>query len=98
MELISALAKAQAQHALEARLTQYTKTRLLIIDELGYLPLEPNAAYLFFQLISRCYQRGSVLISSNRPVMEWGEVFGDQVVTTAIINQTASSGCATLRQ
>ena len=40
--------------------------------------LEPNAAYLFFQLISRCYQCGSVLITSNRPVMEWGEVFGDQ--------------------
>jgi DNA replication protein DnaC len=87
MELISALAKAQAQHALEARLTQYAKTRLLIIDELGYLPLEPNAAYLFFQLISRCYQRGSVLITSNRPVMEWGEVFGDQVVATAILDR-----------
>jgi len=87
MELISALAKAQAQHALEARLTQVAKTRLLIIDELGYLPLEPNAAYLFFQLISRCYQRGSVLITSNRPVMEWGEVFGDQVVATAILDR-----------
>jgi len=87
MELISALAKAQAQHALEARLTQYAKTRLLIIDELGYLPLEPNAAYLFFQLISRCYQRSSVLITSNRPVMEWGEVFGDQVVATAILDR-----------
>jgi DNA replication protein DnaC len=68
MELISALAKAQAQHALEA-------------------PLKPNAAYLFFQLISRCYQRGSVLITSNRPVMEWGEVFGDQVVATAILDR-----------
>ncbi|WP_296365714.1 IS21-like element helper ATPase IstB [Vulcanococcus sp. Clear-D1] len=87
MELITALAKAQAQHALEARLTQYAKTRLLIIDELGYLPLEPNAAYLFFQLISRCYKRGSVLITSNRPVMEWGEVFGDQVVATAILDR-----------
>jgi DNA replication protein DnaC len=95
MELISALAKAQAQHALEARLTQVAKTRLLInrcaegfaYDELGYLPLEPNAAYLFFQLISRCYQRGSVLITSNRPVMEWGEVFGDQVVATAILDR-----------
>jgi DNA replication protein DnaC len=95
MELISALAKAQAQHALEARLTQVAKSRLLInrcaegfaYDELGYLPLEPNAAYLFFQLISRCYQRGSVLITSNRPVMEWGEVFGDQVVATAILDR-----------
>jgi DNA replication protein DnaC len=74
------LAKAQAQHALEAWLTQYAKTRLLInrcaegcaYDELSYLPLEPIAANLFFQLISRCYQRGSVLITSIRLVMEWG--------------------------
>jgi DNA replication protein DnaC len=51
------------------------------------MPMEPNAAYLFFQLISRCYQRGIVLLSSNRPVMEWGEVFGDQVVATAILDR-----------
>ena len=56
-------------------------------DERGYLSLDPNGAYLFFQLISRCYQRGSVLITSNRPVMEWGEVFGDQVVATAILDR-----------
>jgi DNA replication protein DnaC len=95
MELISALAKAQAQHVLEVRLAQYAKSRLLIIDELGYLPLEPNAAYLFFQLISRCYQRGSVLITSNRLVMECEEVesfgegfaYGDQVVATAILDR-----------
>lgn len=62
-------------------------TRLLIIDELGYLPLEPNVAYLFSQLISRCYQRGSVLITSNRLGKEWGEVFGDQVVATAILDR-----------
>ena len=54
---------------------------------MGYLLLEPNAAYLFFQLISRCYQRGSVLITSNRPVMERGEVFGDQVVATAFLDR-----------
>ncbi|MEB3323325.1 MAG: IS21-like element helper ATPase IstB [Synechococcaceae cyanobacterium] len=87
MELITALSRAQGQGTLEARLTQYSKSRLLIIDELGYLPLEHDAAYLFFQLISRCYERGSVLITSNRPVMEWGEVFGDQVVATAILDR-----------
>jgi len=87
MELITALSRAQGQGTLEARLTQYSKSRLLIIDELGYLPLEHEAAYLFFQLISRCYERGSVLITSNRPVMEWGEVFGDQVVATAILDR-----------
>jgi hypothetical protein len=51
----------------------------LIIDELGYLPFDPNAAHLFFQLVSRRYERGSVLITSNRSVGEWGSVFGDPV-------------------
>ena len=87
MELISTLARAHNQTALESRLSQYGKSKLLIIDELGYLPLEPDAAHLFFQLISRRYERGSVLITSNRPVMEWGEVFGDQVVATAILDR-----------
>jgi DNA replication protein DnaC len=70
-----------------SRLTQYSKSKLLIIDELGYLPLEPDAAHLFFQLISRRFERGSVLITSNRQVMEWGEVFGDQVVARAILDR-----------
>ena len=87
MELISTLARAHNQTVLESRLSQYGKSKLLIIDELGYLPLEPDAAHLFFQLISRRYERGSVLITSNRPVMEWGEVFGDQVVATAILDR-----------
>ena len=85
MELINTLAKAQ--HTLEARLMQYAKTRLLIIGEVDYLPLETNATYLFSQLILRCDQRGSVLISSNRPVMEWEDVFSDQVGATAILDR-----------
>jgi DNA replication protein DnaC len=53
----------------------------LIIDELGYLPFEPNAAHLFFQLVSRRYERGSILITSNRSVGEWGGVFGDPTLS-----------------
>ncbi len=81
------LVKGQQQGTLEARLAQYSKPKLLIIDELGYLPLEPQAGHLFFQLISRRYEQGSVLISSNRPVEEWDEVFGDQVVAAAILDR-----------
>ena len=66
---------------------QLAKPKLLIIDELGYLPFEPNAAHLFFQLVSRRYERGSVMITSNRPVGEWGTVFGDPVVATAILDR-----------
>ncbi len=60
---------------------------LLIIDELGYLPFEANAAHLFFQLVSRRYEKGSILITSNRSVGEWGSVFGDPVVATAILDR-----------
>jgi DNA replication protein DnaC len=87
MELLGSLVKGQQQGTLEVRLAQYSKPKLLIIDELGYLPLEPQAGHLFFQLISRRYEQGSVLISSNRPVEEWDEVFGDQVVAAAILDR-----------
>ncbi|WP_026871747.1 IS21-like element helper ATPase IstB [Inquilinus limosus] len=85
--LVAALAKAHADGRLEERLAFYAKPKLLIIDELGYLPFEPNAAHLFFQLVSRRYERGSLLITSNRSVGEWGEVFGDPVVATAILDR-----------
>ena len=87
MELLGSLVKGQQQGTLEVRLAQYSKPRLLIIDELGYLPLEPQAGHLFFQLISRRYEQGSVLVSSNGPVEEWDEVFGDQVVAAAILDR-----------
>ncbi|WP_342238700.1 IS21-like element helper ATPase IstB [Inquilinus sp. OTU3971] len=85
--LVAALAKAHADGRLEERLAFYAKPKLLIIDELGYLPFEPNAAHLFFQLVSRRYERGSLLITSNRSVGEWGTVFGDPVVATAILDR-----------
>lgn len=80
MELVANLAKAHAEGRLEERLTHYAKPKLLIVDELGYLPLEPDAAHLFFQLVSRRYERGAMMVTSNRAVGEWGSVFGDAVV------------------
>lgn len=65
----------------------FAKPKLLIVDELGYLPFEPNAAHLFFELVSRRYERGSMLITSNRSVGEWGTVFGDPVLATAILDR-----------
>src|SRR6516225_9141362 len=85
--LVAQLAKAHADGRLEERLTHYAKPKLLIVDELGYLPFETNAAHLFFQLVSRRYERGSLLITSNRTVGEWGSVFGDPVVATAILDR-----------
>ncbi len=85
--LITTLARAHAEGRLEERLGFYAKPKLLIVDELGYLPFEPNAAHLFFQLVSRRYERGSLLVTSNRSVGEWGTVFGDPVVATAILDR-----------
>jgi DNA replication protein DnaC len=85
--LVATLAKAHAEGRLEERLGFFAKPKLLIVDELGYLPFEPNAAHLFFQLVSRRYERGSMLITSNRSVGEWGTVFGDPVVATAILDR-----------
>src|ERR1700744_738643 len=85
--LVATLAKVHADGALEKQLTTLGRPKLLIIDELGYLPFEPNAAHLFFQLVSRRYERGSILVTSNRSVAEWGSVFGDAVVATAILDR-----------
>jgi DNA replication protein DnaC len=79
--LVAQLAKAHAEGRLEERLSHFAKPKLLIVDELGYLPFEPDAAHLFFQLVSRRYERGAMLVTSNRSVGEWGSVFGDPVIS-----------------
>ena len=85
--LVAMLAKAHNDGTLDKQLTILSRPKLLIIDELGYLPFEANAAHLFFQLVSRRYEKGSILITSNRSVGEWGSVFGDPVVATAILDR-----------
>ncbi|AHG50195.1 ATP-binding protein (plasmid) [Rhizobium leguminosarum bv. trifolii CB782] len=85
--LVAMLAKAHSDGTLDKQLTILSRPKLLIIDELGYLPFEANAAHLFFQLVSRRYEKGSILITSNRSVGEWGSVFGDPVVATAILDR-----------
>jgi len=87
LNLVAVLAKAQAEGRLEERLSYYAGPKLLIIDELGYLPFEKNAANLFFQLVSRRYERAATMITTNRSVGEWGEIFGDVVVAAAILDR-----------
>ena len=85
--LAAGLAKAHSERRLDEKLLALSKPKLLIVDELGYLPLEPDAAHLFFQLVSRRYEAGAMLITSNRSVAEWGTVFADPVVATAILDR-----------
>ena len=85
--LLAALAKAESDGQLAERLTYYTKPKLLIIDELGYLPFERRSAHLFFQLVARRYERASLLITTNQIVTQWGSVFGDEVLAAAILDR-----------
>jgi DNA replication protein DnaC len=85
--LIAALTKAAAEGRLDERLKVYTVPRLLIIDEIGYLPIDRTGANLFFQLISRRYERGPMILTSNQSFGSWGDVFGDRVIATAILDR-----------
>lgn len=80
---------AQAHHAgkLQAGLVRLGRYPLLIIDEVGYIPFEPEAANLFFQLVSSRYERASLIVTSNKQFGRWGEVFGDDVVAAAMIDR-----------
>ncbi|MGH2375002.1 MAG: IS21-like element helper ATPase IstB [bacterium] len=85
--LIASLVKAHQDGRLEEKLKLLVQPKLLIIDEIGYLPLDRLGANLFFQLVSRRYERGSILITSNQSLAGWGQVFGDQVIATAILDR-----------
>jgi DNA replication protein DnaC len=64
-----------------------TQPELLICDEIGYLPIDRQGANLFFPLVSRRYERGSIIITSNQSLGAWGEVFGDTVIASAILDR-----------
>jgi DNA replication protein DnaC len=85
--LIATLTKAHAEGRLDEKLKIYTTPRLLIVDEIGYLPIERQGANLFFQLISRRYERGPMILTSNQSFGAWGEVFGDRIIATAILDR-----------
>jgi DNA replication protein DnaC len=85
--MITSLAKGLAEGRLEDKLKLYTVPRLLIIDEIGYLPIDQTGANLFFQLISRRYEKGPMILTSNQSFGSWGEVFGDRVIAAAILDR-----------
>jgi DNA replication protein DnaC len=86
-EWVARLAEAHQAGRLQAELTRLGRYPLLVIDEVGYIPFEPEAANLFFQLVSSRYERASLIVTSNKPFGRWGEVFGDDVVAAAMIDR-----------
>lgn len=85
--MIGALTRAASEGRLDDRLKLYTVPRLLIIDEIGYLPIDRAGANLFFQRISRRDERGPMILTSNQSFGSWGDVFGDPVIATAILDR-----------
>jgi len=84
---VSTLAQAHHVGTLQAELVRLGRYPLLVVDEVGYIPFEAEAANLFFQLVSSRYERASLIVTSNKPFGRWGEVFGDDVVAAAMIDR-----------
>jgi DNA replication protein DnaC len=85
--LMTRLVRAQQENRLERSLKQLVYPKVLIIDEVGYLPLSREDASLFFRLVARRYERGSLIVTSNKSFLDWGEVFHDPVLATAILDR-----------
>ncbi len=86
-DIVDSLAKADREGRLRERIRYLCRASLLIIDEIGYLPLSAGAGNLFFQLVNARYERGAMILTSNRGFAEWGEVFGHPVVATALLDR-----------
>ena len=86
-DLITSLEEAKAAGKLGHRLKTLTHPALLVVDEIGYLPVSPTGAMLFFQLINRRYERASTVLTSNKGFEDWGEILGDEVMAAALIDR-----------
>ncbi len=86
-DLIASLEEAQAAGRFAHRLRVLTHPSLLVVDEIGYLPITRTGAMLFFQLISRRYEHASTVLTSNKSFEEWGEIFGDEVMAVALVDR-----------
>jgi len=86
-DIVASLAKAEREGQLKERIRFIARNALLIVDEIGYLPVTAGGANLFFQLVNARYERGAMILTSNRGFGEWGDIFGDQVVATALLDR-----------
>jgi DNA replication protein DnaC len=86
-DLVEDLGRAYREGRLERRMKVYLAPKVLIIDEMGYLPLDELGATIFFQLVSARYERGSIILTSNKSYGDWGGIFGDPIIATAILDR-----------
>jgi len=86
-DLVAGLQSAHLEGNSAAKMRTYTGPSVLVVDELGYLPMDQTSAHWIFQVVSRRYERGSIVLTSNRGFSDWGQVFADQVVAAAILDR-----------
>ena len=86
-QLMTKLNRARKENRLDRHLQQLTYPKVLILDEIGYLPLSRDDASLFFRLVARRYERASIILTSNKSFVDWGEIFSDPVLATAILDR-----------
>jgi DNA replication protein DnaC len=84
---VARLAEAKRQNSLEAEIKKISLIPLIAVDEIGYIPFDPEAANLMFELVSSRYEKASMIVTSNKPFSKWGEIFGDDMVATAMIDR-----------
>jgi DNA replication protein DnaC len=84
---VARLSEAKRQGSLESELRRLSFIPLLVVDEVGYIPFDPEAANLMFSLVSSRYERASMIVTSNKPFSAWGEIFGDDMAATAMIDR-----------
>ena len=87
MKLVQVLKRDYDLNRLEYRIKTYSRFRLMIVDEIGYLPLSREESNLFFQFVSSRYEKRSTIYTSNKSFSEWGEVLGDQVMASAVLDR-----------
>jgi DNA replication protein DnaC len=86
-DIVAGLSKAERDGQLREKIRYYCRCALLIVDEIGYLPVIPGGGNLFFQLVNARYEKGAMILTSNRGFAEWGDIFGDSVVATALLDR-----------
>lgn len=86
-DLISQLSLAHSENRLVDKIKQYNRYKLLIIDEVGYLPVDKTGANLLFQLLAKRYEKYSTIVTSNQPFSKWGEVLSDSTLASAILDR-----------
>ena len=86
-DIVDSLARADREGRLRERIRYLCRAQLLIIDEIGYLSVGAGAGNLFFQLVNARYERGAMILTSNRGFAEWGHVFGDAIIATALLDR-----------